>query len=141
MYFIKTHLNVASRPTSKLAEACRQFVQSRTNSNKKEAQEASRSGPSPQPSERILRDRMDATRELIMRCSKLPDEWNVVQLCKRFNPNQGHQLLYDHHTAHLPLNVTLFKYERADLLENEPLRFTLHQEDGKYMYRSMFLDV
>lgn len=60
-----------------------------------------------------------------------------MQLCKGFNLDHGHCLMYDYHTANLPLHFTLFKYARSDLLKHKPLRFNIKLDDCKMIEMSV----
>lgn len=59
-----------------------------------------------------------------------------MQICKEFNPDHGHSLMYDNFTANLPLHFTLFNYVRSDLLNDEPLRFNIKQDGCKKQFEN-----
>ncbi|GAB0091465.1 hypothetical protein DMENIID0001_063160 [Sergentomyia squamirostris] len=74
---------------------------------KKEAVE--KSCPNPDP------------RSLITRCKEFPEDWVVLQLCKNFNPNGINSLKREIITHNSGIFLTLFKYPRSDLNDNEPV--------------------
>lgn len=56
-------------------------------------------------------------------------EWTVIQLCKQLNLDKDWQTFDEHMNNQQQLNLTLFHYERLNLLNNEPTKFIFGSED------------
>lgn len=80
---------------------------------------------------KLLSDKISIVREMIKTCNELPNEWTVIQICKRFNNKRPYQLKEEDITEFVPLNITLFCYARSALLDNEPFTIELRNIKGK----------
>lgn len=85
----------------------------------------------------LLKDRISEVQKNILRCSELPTEWTVLQLCREYNPMKAFMLSKEILKAHDPLCFTLFCYPRSHLLKNEPISLIYHHHGNSIYYTSI----
>lgn len=106
-----------------------EFCQLNKKPNEKIAKDCSSNDQS-SPQITNIADKVAIIKEMIKQCYELPNEWTVIQLCKRFNRKKPYQLKEEDCTEHLPLNITAFCYARSELLANKPFSIELHFPKG-----------
>lgn len=84
----------------------------------------------------------DGYKRLVADCSKLPHEWNVIQISQMSDEYTGYGTKKDCYTQEFPLRITMFRYNQSNRLNDHPISFALKSppflSTAYLVYQDMF---